>query len=599
MADQTQASNDLNLVADANPENGIGDIVLKIGSREVARIKNDGTGTGLFAPGGLPDIITPAGPIGDSTHTPILTVDVKGRVTAIGSAVIAGGSFSGGVVTGATFFKAGPIFDVMAFGAVGDGVTDDTAAIQAAIAAAGNHGVVYFPKHNYLVTDQGSGFCLDISSYNGLTLTSFVYGRANPTSVGVGATIFTTSVGTKILKAEAASLNHHGHNLIGLRFEDRGGNSTCYSIVDYNNYTCRECSFIGFGSGTGGGVAINGIHDASYGRFDNCAFHKNLVGLAGLGSCGFTVQGGYFSSTINNHKLIDARSASVSIVQAKFEGNTGAGVTGGVGVSVPGGGGIEIALNNFEGCAKGVDLVGVGSDTYYGTIVALNNFTGTLGNEIAVSIGAHRVGERVVFNRTANVAADPTPDSGSNTFIIGMRQDLTRAGEFMRMNNVSILSGAGSPAGVVSAPVGSIYLRKDGSTGTSVYVKESGTGTSGWTALGGGGTASWGKTAATYSPSITPNVSDISLLAINATDTVAYTINAPTGPSQGQTVTFKIINNSGGTMGDVTWDAVFRTTWSNASHKPSTTHCTMLQFIYDADAAAWFQVGAPVTSLSL
>ncbi len=43
-------------------------------------------------------------------------------------------------------------------------------------------------------------------------------------------------------------------------------------------------------------------------------------------------------------------------------------------------------------------------------------------------------------------------------------------------------SGSGSPEGVVSAPVGSLYTRTDGGTGTTLYVKESGTSNTGWTA---------------------------------------------------------------------------------------------------------------------
>lgn len=43
-------------------------------------------------------------------------------------------------------------------------------------------------------------------------------------------------------------------------------------------------------------------------------------------------------------------------------------------------------------------------------------------------------------------------------------------------------SGSGSPEGVVTAPVGSMYTRTDGSAGTTLYVKESGTGNTGWTA---------------------------------------------------------------------------------------------------------------------
>lgn len=43
-------------------------------------------------------------------------------------------------------------------------------------------------------------------------------------------------------------------------------------------------------------------------------------------------------------------------------------------------------------------------------------------------------------------------------------------------------SGAGSPEGVVLAPVGSLYSRTDGGAGTTLYVKESGTGNTGWVA---------------------------------------------------------------------------------------------------------------------
>ena len=43
-------------------------------------------------------------------------------------------------------------------------------------------------------------------------------------------------------------------------------------------------------------------------------------------------------------------------------------------------------------------------------------------------------------------------------------------------------SGSGSPEGVLTAPIGSLYTRTDGGTGTTLYVKESGTGNTGWVA---------------------------------------------------------------------------------------------------------------------
>jgi hypothetical protein len=43
-------------------------------------------------------------------------------------------------------------------------------------------------------------------------------------------------------------------------------------------------------------------------------------------------------------------------------------------------------------------------------------------------------------------------------------------------------NGTGSPEGVVTAPVGSLYSRTDGGADTTLYVKESGTGNTGWIA---------------------------------------------------------------------------------------------------------------------
>lgn len=45
-----------------------------------------------------------------------------------------------------------------------------------------------------------------------------------------------------------------------------------------------------------------------------------------------------------------------------------------------------------------------------------------------------------------------------------------------------LYSGVGSPEGVVTAVVGSLYTRTDGGAGTTLYVKEAGTGKTGWVA---------------------------------------------------------------------------------------------------------------------
>lgn len=59
------------------------------------------------------------------------------------------------------------------------------------------------------------------------------------------------------------------------------------------------------------------------------------------------------------------------------------------------------------------------------------------------------------------------------------------------------VSGAGTPEGVVTAPIGSMYSRTDGGANTSIYRKETGTGNTGWVATStatGGVTSVDGRT---------------------------------------------------------------------------------------------------------
>jgi hypothetical protein len=64
----------------------------------------------------------------------------------------------------------------------------------------------------------------------------------------------------------------------------------------------------------------------------------------------------------------------------------------------------------------------------------------------------------------------------SNTFTAA--QTFPAAG--IVLGTVKVMSGADTPEGAVTAPVGSLFLRTNGGAGTCLYVKESGTGNTGW-----------------------------------------------------------------------------------------------------------------------
>lgn len=54
--------------------------------------------------------------------------------------------------------------------------------------------------------------------------------------------------------------------------------------------------------------------------------------------------------------------------------------------------------------------------------------------------------------------------------------------QFTGNGSVIWRTGAGTPEGAVTAPIGSLYTRTDGGANTTLYVKESGTGNTGWVA---------------------------------------------------------------------------------------------------------------------
>jgi parallel beta-helix repeat protein len=82
--------------------------------------------------------------------------------------------------------EGGAVYNVKAYGAVGDGITDDTTAIKAAIAAAPAGGVVYFPAGTYLcgqinvttnrLTLLGSGSASTLKLRNGANTPLVVIG---------------------------------------------------------------------------------------------------------------------------------------------------------------------------------------------------------------------------------------------------------------------------------------------------------------------------------------------------------------------------------------------------------------------------------------
>jgi hypothetical protein len=112
-----------------------------------------------------------------------------------------------------------------------------------------------------------------------------------------------------------------------------------------------------------------------------------------------------------------------------------------------------------------------------------------------------------------------------------------------------------------------------------------------WSQLGGipNPVLAEGYDAVTYGPSIALNCLLGSYFTIPATNGTAFTINAPTNPIAGIRITIEVVNTSGGALGVITWNSVFKL---NAFPSPANGNSTAIDFRYNG--SHWRQIGTPV-----
>jgi hypothetical protein len=129
------------------------------------------------------------------------------------------------------------------------------------------------------------------------------------------------------------------------------------------------------------------------------------------------------------------------------------------------------AGNNGTRGAHGPNVTITAGDTrgygsYDGGRVILN------GGDVPANGGASSEGGHIDLNPGTATAV-----GGSQGYVRVLSGDIE-----MGSGGPRIITGSGTPESAVTAPIGSLYLRTDGGSGTTLYVKESGTGNTGWVA---------------------------------------------------------------------------------------------------------------------
>lgn len=475
-----------------------------------------------------------------------------------------------------------PPGDLRRYGAVGNGDSgsagaDDTAAVNAAILSWNGRGEVYVPKGTYRLTSQiivttgirlvGDGcsesngvgsanrgascFLRDFAGTSptflvtgddcGIDRIDFDNNTLGGNCVDVwgsrwhGGIISTRngSNGLRLGQTNAGASNTNTNNW-RLDFLLTCGNSTHGLFIDDTNTTtslsyplglsnCNTgcCTLVDARANGGDGIRLGNAND-------NCFVVVHAEGNAG---CGFR----FFTDTINSGPRCNV------IVTNDCEGNTG--------------NDIQIDAATLPAAAPGLYNRVLGNRSVAVNSRIVDNSTGSLVIQWVPGLNkrAYHFGEDInVFNSVAAGAAGYNMSVGANfsparlfAVAVGATDSLMRCA--VRKVGVGITVGWETNEYAVLKPKNKRFTQP-------------------------------------YSASITIDTPTGKIFEITANNGVAFAINAPTNPHDGEEITVQIRNTSGGALGAVTWNAVFK---MSAWTQPATNFSRSITFFYNG--ANWIQ----------
>jgi len=430
------------------------------------------------------------------------------------------------LATGTTFARNlanrfADVVNVKDFGAVGDGVADDTAAIQAAINSTSPFGEVFFPEGTYKIS---STITLPSSSgLSGITLRGIGWGSViKPTSAvsiaikALGDVVFISNLQFDgISTSSAAALQFEGGinncnvSVTGCYFSTFANGiillTDCYNISN-NNFTDCNVSIYCADSAVNATISNNYVLGGSgavfFGRIsiqaEGVRVFSNTFLCTGAGANQITIQAGLEISIFNN--IIDqtgkggkavfisgSTGSSISHIKIRDNWLAGGNTTAGQCVQIEQGSGLNtnnIWINGNTFTSHDPNTIALTINTVSNYWVTNNNLYGT---GILPFSGTPFI---VVASNNGNIYGNqnfygtPLTTLTNNTFNYPFVVSGSVQATSFNNNGLTWITGSGSPEGNVTAAVGSIYSDGAGTTPTTVfYVKTSGgSGNTGWTA---------------------------------------------------------------------------------------------------------------------
>ena len=408
--------------------------------------------------------------------------------------------------------------NVRDYGAVGNGVADDTSAVQAALSAAGSGGTVFFPAGTYKITSKlttvantvlrGAGrYATTLSkAYNGYILNLAQWCKVQDLGFNGNRSSFTGGGVEITLGSNTVTVSDQGQQLIqDCFFTGVSGYAVDYTVANKGWHSrVVGCRFWD----TAADAAVSWPDEAALGgnRYvSECDSDGPLVNARGCdnGHVVGNICGGTAASNqavvmpagtanrakklfiVGNRFAIANGTVNVRGTDSVFADNI---VAGAVSLESNGGGDgasnwhvhsnvtvLGLTENNYSAQNVVYDAAYIKPRLFSATQVGLTLF-GSSGSFIDNSTGDMYL--RCTTN--GNLWLGDLAGSEVAVSFQNHRMTFQNVNSEIRFQGAYVRAGSGTPEGAVTAPVGSLYLRTNGGAGTSLYVKESGSGNTGW-----------------------------------------------------------------------------------------------------------------------
>lgn len=513
-----------------------------------------------------------------------------------------------------------------AYGATGNGTTNDAAAIQAAInaAEAAGGGIVYFPPGTYRI-----GTRIELKS--GVSLVGA--GREYTTLRGMSG--LTTAVIVGLSGAAVSNLAIRGLTING-DFMSTAINLNGIQVTNGSNVVVDECAVTnvaytgivfttstscvvtgsrvsytgGAQAGVGFGVLLSGgtnskVHDCHFIACNgmNIGGNSNALNASIVGNiCDHT---GTPRTTVSGAGQNPVSSGTLTVVSTAgfpaegtltvagivgvvsytgLTATTFTGCAGASGTAIDGG----VARNGYEsigftdGCEQWLVKGNRSIDSGDNGISASANRSVVEGNiidspqfhGIALAGGSN---SQVIGNwirnpgsSTSNAYSGIRVTDQANSIVALNRMYDDRGGSAMMRSGIRELNNSTNATYVANRTTGSVSFDYELATASTSQLIE-------------------GRRQATVTVSgattVATDISVARLRKIDVTTTSAFTIGEPTNEFTSATLTYVIYNNSGGSLGTITWDPVFKLagTWNS----PADGVSKAISFVYDG--TSWIE----------